>query len=210
MLGGNDWFNESQIVLSFCPESVLSLHTCRSRCRQVIKGNLIGFVWDQGTVWIGKTENNVWKNRSNWRHPLGRVTTDVLKIHECFSINVLLFMFICYIRNCAGRATMSQLLLTESNLPRLGVSGKEDTGICGARLMFSLWVHERAQASYKLIHLNKGHTYAFHRTHTLRHTDRVVKSVVGGSLTLFFHQLLNLVDNKFNRSWEEELLTIGA
>lgn len=109
LLGGDDWLNESHGVLSFRPENVLSHHTCRSRCRQVIKGNLIRFLPDQSALWIGKTEKCLENRRLNGRRPLGTITTDVLKIHEPFTINVLLF--IRYIRNYARPASMSQFFL---------------------------------------------------------------------------------------------------
>lgn len=74
-LGGNDWLNEFQGDLSFCPEQVLSPdNTCRRRCRQVIKGNLISYPPDQSTVWTGKIEKCLENRRLNWRWPLGTVT----------------------------------------------------------------------------------------------------------------------------------------
>lgn len=53
--------NESQVaLLSILKVPSLSYYTCRNRCSQVIKGNLIGYVPDQSTVYIWK-QKNVWK-----------------------------------------------------------------------------------------------------------------------------------------------------
>lgn len=134
MLGGDDWLNESHGVLSFHPENVLSHHTCRSRCRQVIKGNLIRFLPDQSTVWIGKTEKCLENRRLNGRRPLGTITTDVLKIHEPFTINVLLF--IRYIRNMPGQPPCHSSSLEQ--LAKTGSLSKMRYKICVTRLMFSL------------------------------------------------------------------------
>lgn len=154
LLGGDAWLNESHRVLSFRPENVLSHHTCRSRCRQVIKGNLIRFLPDQSTVCIGKTEKCLENRRLNGRRPLGTITTDVLKIHEPFTINKCPLVHPLHkeLRQASLHVTVLSSL---EQLAKTGSLSKIRYRICVVRLMFSLWIHRRAQAPYKLMYLNK-------------------------------------------------------